>query len=313
MVPVRAWAGAALHAFAPMNGFSPPARQKSHRRLRADFPRRVDPCAAGLRHRHRDGRQRGDCPSPRRPRTSRRSARCCASARTSSAPQPRVLLVAPLSGHFATLLRNTVRTMLPEHDVYITDWHNARDAPISAGRFGFDEYVEHLIKFLEVIGAGRAYRCGVPALRRNAGRGRRDGAAEQSGAAALDDLDGRADRLPRQPDEGERARDLQADVVVRAEPDRDRADALSGRVPEGLSGLRAARRLHEHEHRPARKGASRALRQSGRGRTRQGGSHQGVLRRVLRGAGSFGRVLSRNRANRVPGVCARGRHLEIPR
>ncbi|HEY1611997.1 MAG TPA: polyhydroxyalkanoate depolymerase, partial [Paraburkholderia sp.] len=42
-------------------------------------------------------------------------------------PQPRVLIVAPMSGHFATLLRGTVRTMLPEHDVYITDWHNARD------------------------------------------------------------------------------------------------------------------------------------------------------------------------------------------
>ena len=46
--------------------------------------------------------------------------------------QPRVLLVAPLSGHFATLLRDTVRTMLPEHDVYITDWHNARDVPLAA-------------------------------------------------------------------------------------------------------------------------------------------------------------------------------------
>ena len=44
--------------------------------------------------------------------------------------QPRVLLVAPLSGHFSTLLRDTVRTMLPEHDVYITDWHNARDVPL---------------------------------------------------------------------------------------------------------------------------------------------------------------------------------------
>jgi polyhydroxyalkanoate depolymerase len=70
------------------------------------------------------------------------------------AEQPRVLLVAPLSGHFATLLRGTVRTMLPEHDVYITDWHNMRDVPRSAGRFGFDEYVEHLIKFIEVIGEG---------------------------------------------------------------------------------------------------------------------------------------------------------------
>jgi polyhydroxyalkanoate depolymerase len=68
--------------------------------------------------------------------------------------QPRVLLVAPLSGHFATLLRGTVRTMLPEHDVYITDWHNMRDVPRDAGRFGFDEYVAQLIKFIEVIGEG---------------------------------------------------------------------------------------------------------------------------------------------------------------
>ena len=70
------------------------------------------------------------------------------------APQPRVLLVAPLSGHFATLLRGTVRTMLPEHDVYITDWHNARDVNLGHGRFGFDDYVEHLIKFLETMGPG---------------------------------------------------------------------------------------------------------------------------------------------------------------
>jgi polyhydroxyalkanoate depolymerase len=68
--------------------------------------------------------------------------------------QPRVLVIAPLSGHFATLLRATVRTMLPEHDVYITDWHNARDVPLEAGRFGFDEYVAHIIRFLEVIGPG---------------------------------------------------------------------------------------------------------------------------------------------------------------
>ena len=68
--------------------------------------------------------------------------------------QPRVLLVAPLSGHFSTLLRATVRTMLPDHDVYITDWHNARDVPLTAGRFGMDEYTDHLIKFLETMGPG---------------------------------------------------------------------------------------------------------------------------------------------------------------
>jgi poly(3-hydroxybutyrate) depolymerase len=69
-------------------------------------------------------------------------------------PQPRVLVVAPLSGHFATLLRNTVRTLLPDNDVYITDWHNARDVPLEAGAFGFDDYVEYLIKFMEKLGPG---------------------------------------------------------------------------------------------------------------------------------------------------------------
>ena len=71
-----------------------------------------------------------------------------------SAAQPKVLLVAPMSGHFATLLRDTVRTMLRGHEVYITDWHNVRDVPLLAGRFGLDEYTEHLMRFLEVIGPG---------------------------------------------------------------------------------------------------------------------------------------------------------------
>jgi poly(3-hydroxybutyrate) depolymerase len=68
--------------------------------------------------------------------------------------QPRVLLAAPLSGHFSTLLRETVRTMLPEHDVYITDWHNARDVPLAAGRFGLEEYTAYLIDFLSILGEG---------------------------------------------------------------------------------------------------------------------------------------------------------------
>lgn len=68
--------------------------------------------------------------------------------------QPKVLVVAPLSGHFATLLRETVRVLLPDHDVHITDWANARDVGVWNGRFGFDEYVEHIIKFLEKMGPG---------------------------------------------------------------------------------------------------------------------------------------------------------------
>jgi len=66
--------------------------------------------------------------------------------------QPKVLIVAPMAGHFATLLRQTARTMLADHDVFITDWKNARDIPAVAGRFGTDEYVEHLIRFIETIG-----------------------------------------------------------------------------------------------------------------------------------------------------------------
>jgi poly(3-hydroxybutyrate) depolymerase len=66
--------------------------------------------------------------------------------------EPRVLIVAPMSGHFATLLRGTCQTMLAEHDVYITDWHNARDVPLSEGSFDFDSFVDHLIKFFEVLG-----------------------------------------------------------------------------------------------------------------------------------------------------------------
>jgi poly(3-hydroxybutyrate) depolymerase len=69
-------------------------------------------------------------------------------------PQARVLLVAPMSGHFATLLRPTVKTMLADHDVFITDWHNLRDVPHADGCFDFDSFVDHVIVFLRVMGAG---------------------------------------------------------------------------------------------------------------------------------------------------------------
>jgi polyhydroxyalkanoate depolymerase len=71
-----------------------------------------------------------------------------------SARQPRVLIVAPMAGHFPTLLRQTAQTMLADHDVYITDWKSGRDVPLAAGRFGTDEYVDYLIRFLEEIGPG---------------------------------------------------------------------------------------------------------------------------------------------------------------
>jgi poly(3-hydroxybutyrate) depolymerase len=69
-------------------------------------------------------------------------------------PQPKVLLVAPLSGHFATLLRETARTLLQDHDVYITDWHNARDVSLRHGGFSLDDYISYMIRFTEAIGPG---------------------------------------------------------------------------------------------------------------------------------------------------------------
>ncbi|RCS58293.1 polyhydroxyalkanoate depolymerase [Parvibium lacunae] len=70
----------------------------------------------------------------------------------SRAADPTVLLVAPLSGHHATLLRDTVRALLPEHDVYITDWVDARLVPLSAGEFHLDDYVHYVIEFLQLLG-----------------------------------------------------------------------------------------------------------------------------------------------------------------
>ncbi len=69
-------------------------------------------------------------------------------------PQPRVLLVTALAGHFSTLLRSTVRSLVADHDVYVTDWHNARDVSLTHGSFGLDDYIGQVVTFLEHIGPG---------------------------------------------------------------------------------------------------------------------------------------------------------------
>ena len=65
---------------------------------------------------------------------------------------PKLLIVAPMSGHYATLLRGTVERMLPGHDVYITDWRDAKAVPLSEGTFDLDDYIDYLIEFIETIG-----------------------------------------------------------------------------------------------------------------------------------------------------------------
>lgn len=68
-------------------------------------------------------------------------------------PMPRkVLLIAPMSGHYATLLRSTVVSLLPDCDLYVTDWHNARDIPVSAGKFDIEDYTQYLVDFIRHLG-----------------------------------------------------------------------------------------------------------------------------------------------------------------
>jgi poly(3-hydroxybutyrate) depolymerase len=67
-------------------------------------------------------------------------------------PQPRLLVVAPLSGHYATLLRGTVEAFLPNHDVYITEWSDARTVPLSEGAFDLDDYIDYVISMLHALG-----------------------------------------------------------------------------------------------------------------------------------------------------------------
>lgn len=67
-------------------------------------------------------------------------------------PDPKILLVAPLSGHHATLLRDTVRSLLPGHEVYVTDWVDARMVPLDRGSFGLDDYVRYIQEFIRALG-----------------------------------------------------------------------------------------------------------------------------------------------------------------
>ncbi|RAN36809.1 polyhydroxyalkanoate depolymerase [Hyphomonas pacifica] len=69
-------------------------------------------------------------------------------------PQPRMVIAAPLSGHYATLLRGTVEAFLPTHDVYITDWQDARMSPVWLGRFDLDDYIDHIRSMLTHVGPG---------------------------------------------------------------------------------------------------------------------------------------------------------------
>ena len=227
--------------------------------------------------------------------------------------QPRVLLVAPLSGHFATLLRATVRTMLPEHDVFITDWHNARDAPLTAGRFGVDEYVEHLIKFLEVMGQGAhvvavCQPCvavlAAAAVMAQAG----NPAQPRSMTLMAGPIDTRVNPTKVNVLAQERSIEWFERTLIASVP--IRYPGAFRRVYPGFVQLIAFMSMNIERHVKAHHELYENLSQW---RDREGGDHQGVLRRILRRARPHRRILSGNGAADLPGARAAARQARIPR
>ncbi len=149
------------------------------------------------------------------------------------AAQPRVLLVAPMSGHFATCCDRRCARCCPSTTSTSPTGTMCATSPSSHGRFGFNSYIEHLIRFLEKIGPGAHVVAVCQPCVAVLADDRGDGAERQSGTAAQHDADGRTDRHAGQPDQGQRTRQLETDRVVRAEPDRDRAAALPRRACAG--------------------------------------------------------------------------------
>lgn len=84
----------------------------------------------------------------------RRDAEELALARSSRRADPRVLLVAPMSGHYATLLRRTAEAFLPDHEVFVTCWKDAREVPVAEGRFDLNDYIDYVIEMIRVVGPG---------------------------------------------------------------------------------------------------------------------------------------------------------------
>ncbi|KAG1266278.1 hypothetical protein G6F66_014107 [Rhizopus arrhizus] len=158
--------------------------------------------------------------------------------------QPFVLVVAPLSGHHATLLRDTVRTLLRDHRVYVTDWVDARMVPSSEA-------------------PARGER--VPADRAGAGRGFADGQPWRTDAAHAGD-DGRPDRCALQPDCSEQPGHAEPAVVVREQRHPHRAAQLPRRRSPRVSGLPAACRLPVDEPQPPFQLALGFLHRPGQGR-----------------------------------------------
>ena len=234
-------------------------------------------------------------------------------AKTPYIEQPRVLLLAPLSGHFATLLRDTVRTMLPDHDVYITDWHNSRDVPLTEGAFGMDEYVQHVIDFLGAMGPGAHLVAvcqpvvqGLAATAVMAAAG--DPCVPRSLTLMAGPIDGRLNPTTVNNLANEHPIEWFEQNLIATVP--RRYPGAGRQVYPGFLQLTAFMSMNAGRHAGAFANLFADLVARQRRRSRQ---DHGVLRGVLRGARPGGRVLPRDGAAGVPGVPTGPRRAAFPR
>ena len=226
---------------------------------------------------------------------------------------PKVLVVAPMSGHYATLLRGTVEAMIREHNLYVTDWRDAREIPALVGGFDLDDFIDHIIDFIRWIGTNThviaVCQPSVPVL---AAAARMAAMDDPCRPASITLMGGPIDtrRNPTQVNELAQSREHR---VVRAERDRARALAEPGLPAPGLSRLHPAHRLHADEPRAPCRGAQDAVCQPGQGRLRFGPAAPHLLRGIPGRHGPAGRVLPADRRDRVPAPRAARRRHDPPR
>lgn len=147
--PYRAWLNASRTALSPLKNTQYGRHLTAGLEVAERLTRRYGKPEFGIRHVNVDGK-----PVRVREEVADETAFCnlLHFKKDGISGQPKVLLAAPLSGHYATLLRGTVEAMLPDHDVYITDWTDGRDVPVRAGIFALDDYIELMTWYIQLLG-----------------------------------------------------------------------------------------------------------------------------------------------------------------
>ncbi len=177
--------------------------------------------------------------------------------------EPHLLIVAPLSGHYATLLAGTVEAMLPFADVYITDWHDARHIPLREGPFTLDDYIDYVMEMIEIF-QGDVHVMAVcqPGRSGDVGGGAH-GSAQPSFPSEERHPEGKPNRYAAEPDRGQQARRGKRHQLVPADGHHFRALAEPRAWPPRLPRFPSADRLHGDEPRPPYECAQGSVREPG--------------------------------------------------